>query len=109
MLIKGFEVRGIQVDEETRCVHYHTEIDRIAIKFHCCGIYYPCYECHQEIGCGQPDVWPKERFGDRAILCGACGHELTIAEYLECKSECPQCSAPFNPGCKLHRHLYFAT
>ncbi|MDN7245021.1 CHY zinc finger protein [Planococcus shenhongbingii] len=100
-------VKGIGVDDETRCAHYHSENDRIAIKFFCCGIYYPCFECHQAVGCGNPKVWPKERFDEKAVLCGACGHELTVQEYLDCSSSCPVCSAGFNPGCSLHKHLYF--
>lgn len=107
MLIKGVILKGRVLDEETRCAHYHSEIDRIAIKFYCCNIYYPCYQCHTEAGCGNPAVWPEEKFNEKAVLCGACGHELTVSEYLECKSECPACSAEFNPGCSLHKHLYF--
>ena len=103
----SFPVKGIDVDDETRCAHYHSEIDRIAIKFFCCGIYYPCFECHQAAGCGQPNVWPKEKFNEKAVLCGACGHELKIQEYLDCASSCPACQARFNPGCSLHKHLYF--
>ena len=109
MLIKGQFVLGNVLDEETRCSHYHSEIDRIAIKFYCCYTYFPCYECHSENGCGSADVWPEEKFVEKAVLCGACGYELTISEYLECKSACPACSASFNPGCSLHRHLYFQT
>lgn len=109
MRIKGHIVRGQVLDEETRCTHYHSEIDRIAIKFYCCNTYYPCYECHDEDGCGSPAVWPKEKFGDKAVLCGSCGYELTVAEYLGCQSTCPMCSVAFNPGCSLHRHLYFET
>lgn len=100
-------VKGIDVDEETRCAHYHSEIDRIAIKFFCCSIYYPCFECHKAVGCKNPQVWPKERFNEKAILCGACGYELTIQEYLNCASSCPACASKFNPGCSLHAHLYF--
>ncbi|TWT27429.1 CHY zinc finger protein [Planomicrobium sp. CPCC 101110] len=100
-------VIGINVDPETRCAHYHSEIDRIAIKFFCCGKYYPCYQCHESAGCGKSAVWPKERFDEKAVLCGACGHELTVKEYLGCTSVCPACSASFNPGCSLHKHLYF--
>ncbi len=100
-------VKGIDVDPETRCAHYHSEIDRIAIKFYCCGVYYPCYECHEAVGCGRPAVWPKGEFGQQAVLCGTCRHELTVREYLDCASVCPNCSAPFNPGCSLHKHLYF--
>ncbi|QHJ70306.1 CHY zinc finger protein [Planococcus halotolerans] len=100
-------VKGIGVDEETRCSHYHSEIDRIAIKFYCCGEYYPCFECHQAVGCGNHQVWPKKEFTQKAVLCGSCGYELSIAEYLKCESSCPNCSAAFNPGCSLHKHLYF--
>ncbi|MBE1555339.1 CHY zinc finger protein [Sporosarcina limicola] len=107
MIITGHTVRGAVIDDETRCTHYHSEIDRIAIKFYCCDMYFPCYECHEENGCDNPKVWPKEKFDEKAILCGTCGHELTVSEYLDCKSECPACSAAFNPGCGSHRNLYF--
>lgn len=100
-------VHGLNVDTETRCAHYHTEIDRIAIKFFCCGAYFSCFECHDVVGCGTPKVWPREQFDQKAVLCGACGYELTINEYLECASTCPECVASFNPGCSLHKHLYF--
>lgn len=100
-------VYGVDVDSETRCTHYHTEIDRIAIKFFCCGEYYSCFECHEAVGCGNPGVWPHDQFDQKAVLCGSCGYELTIHEYLKCESSCPECTAPFNPGCSLHRHLYF--
>jgi uncharacterized CHY-type Zn-finger protein len=107
MQIKGFEVKGSLVDQETRCTHYHTVKDRIAIKFYCCQTYYPCFECHEEHGCGQTATWPKEKYDHKGILCGSCGTELTIGEYLNCQSTCPNCLADFNPGCNLHRHLYF--
>lgn len=100
-------VKGVGVDAETRCSHYHSEIDRIAIKFYCCGDYYPCFECHQAVGCGDHQVWPEKEFTQHAVLCGSCGYELTIEEYLQCESSCPNCSASFNPGCSLHKHLYF--
>lgn len=107
MICKEQEVVGSVIDSETRCVHYHSKLDIIAIKFYCCGKYFPCYECHNESGCGSPDVWPKEQFGEKAVLCGGCGYELTVEEYLGCKSECPACGEGFNPGCGLHTELYF--
>lgn len=45
----------------------------------------------------------------RAVLCGVCGHQLTVIEYLDCGSTCPACGTAFNPGCARHRHLYFET
>lgn len=107
MNVKGHYVGGSVLDEETRCAHYHKEVDRISIKFYCCSTYYPCHQCHEEDGCGQASVWPKEQFDEKAVLCGACGNELTVNEYLGCESECPYCKAAFNPACSLHREFYF--
>lgn len=107
MNIHGYQVIGEQVDPETRCAHFHKEIDRIAIMFYCCKQYFPCYQCHAQHGCGQPMKWPQTRFNEKAILCGTCGHRLTINQYLRCASECPNCHSSFNPGCNSHTHLYF--
>lgn len=107
MICKGHHVSGNVVDSYTRCAHYHTELDIIAIKFFCCDTYFPCYQCHEESGCGSAKVWPKEKYDEKAVLCGACGHELTVNEYLGCNSTCPSCRERFNPGCKLHSKLYF--
>jgi uncharacterized CHY-type Zn-finger protein len=108
LLIHNQQVFGNAIDKETRCAHYHNEIDRIAIKFYCCQAYFSCYICHEEKGCGSPAVWPTTKFHEQAVLCGSCGHELSISDYLDCKSTCPACNAAFNPGCSLHKHLYFA-
>lgn len=107
MLIHKQQVKGKDIDKETRCLHYRSEIDRIAIKFYCCHTYYPCFSCHDEVGCNTPQVWPKSQFHQKAVLCGFCGTELTINEYLSCNSLCPSCKSPFNPGCSTHKHLYF--
>ncbi|WP_322348592.1 DUF1284 domain-containing protein [Tumebacillus algifaecis] len=101
------KVYGVDVDAETRCKHYHSPVDIIALKFGCCERYYPCYECHLEVADHQPEPWPKSRFDEPAVLCGACGHELTVHEYKNCESRCPTCGAAFNPGCQLHHSLYF--
>ncbi|WP_041121280.1 CHY zinc finger protein [Jeotgalibacillus alimentarius] len=108
-IIHGHPVYGAVIDSETRCTHYHSEKDIIAIKFYCCGQYFPCVSCHDENGCGHRQVWPAERFSEKAILCGKCGIELTIDEYLQSNSACPSCNSAFNPGCSLHKHLYFET
>lgn len=101
-------VLGPVVDDETRCIHYRTPLDVVAIRFACCGAYYPCHLCHAETADHPAQQWPLEARGERAVLCGVCGHELTIAEYLVADA-CPHCAAPFNPGCRLHTHLYFET
>lgn len=95
------------IDQHTRCSHYHTERDIIAIKFKCCNTYYGCYLCHQEAVDHPPVVWTKQERGVKAILCGNCHTELTIQEYLDCHYKCPKCESLFNPRCENHYHLYF--
>lgn len=109
MKIHNVDVKGVGVDDQTRCAHYPGETDIIAIKFACCEKWFPCYECHAELAGHVSRVWPNEQFDTPAILCGACGHELTVREYLDCKSTCPRCRQGFNPRCASHRHLYFET
>ncbi|WP_078381345.1 CHY zinc finger protein [Sutcliffiella halmapala] len=104
---KEIQVLGQIVDKETRCAHYHTPTDIIAIKFYCCQTYFPCYQCHDEHTNHPRQVWPRDQFDQKAILCGVCHTELSINEYLHSNSTCPSCKSDFNPGCKLHYHLYF--
>ena len=103
------DVRGVEVGPETRCAHYHTDRDVIAIRFPCCDTYYPCFECHESETDHDPERWPRSQFGEPAVLCGVCGTELTIETYLGCDHHCPACDAAFNPGCANHYDLYFET
>lgn len=100
-------VFGQFVDGETRCVHYHSNKDIIAIKFKCCQKYYSCYKCHLEAENHEIKVWPKHQFDHNAILCGVCKTEFTIEQYLQ-MNQCKNCGSLFNEGCSLHHHLYFA-
>ena len=109
MLIHDVEVRGTNVDRQTRCEHYHSAFDIIAIKFNCCGDWFPCFECHTENAAHPAKVWATEDFETKAILCGNCGYRLSVTEYLKCDSVCPKCRSLFNPGCAKHYHLYFET
>ncbi len=99
-------VHGPTVDDETRCIHYRTPLDIIAIKFKCCGRYYPCHLCHQETEAHTAQQWSAHEQDTKAILCGSCKIELPITTY-RATDECPNCAAPFNPACALHAHLYF--
>lgn len=100
------EVHGATVDDQTRCIHYRTDRDVVAIRFRCCDRYYPCHLCHAESAGHEARQWPRAERGEAAILCGVCSTELSIANYLDVHA-CPACAAPFNPGCRLHSHLYF--
>ena len=104
---KSPRVLGVNLDSQTRCEHYHGPTDIIAIKMKCCGVYYACKDCHEALANHGIEVWPEEAGNQEAILCGACGIELTIRQYVECESRCPACSAGFNPGCRNHFHFYF--
>ena len=100
-------VKGKVTDDQTRYVHYHSQLDVIAIKFKCCDEYYPCYECHAEEAGHRSEVWEKKDFDTKAILCGVCGNEMTIQDYLTANNRCPHCNSAFNPNCNKHHHLYF--
>ncbi|ENH96297.1 hypothetical protein J416_11502 [Gracilibacillus halophilus YIM-C55.5] len=106
MNIHDFHVQGAMIDHHTRCAHYHSSTDIVAIKFRCCQTYYPCYQCHEEETNHSIRVWKKEEFDQKAILCGNCANELTINEYLG-RDFCIYCQSAFNPNCQRHYHLYF--
>ena len=107
LLAGDVPVYGLPVDTETRCIHYHGETDVIAIRFRCCDRFYPCHACHDAVADHTPRVWGVDEREANAVLCGECGAELSIERYLGVEA-CPNCGADFNPGCRLHRHLYFA-
>lgn len=100
-------VSGHSVDDGTRCVHYDSALDVVAIRFRCCDRYYPCHTCHAESVDHEAQIWPSDEFDQFAVLCGHCKTELTIRAYLACDDRCPNCDAAFNPRCRAHRHLYF--
>ena len=101
------KVYGKLVDGETRCEHYDSPLDIIAIKFKCCDNYYPCYQCHEETADHPAKVWNKDDWDTKGILCGVCKYELTINEYMKSNDQCPNCRSAFNPNCSKHYHLYF--
>lgn len=102
------EVRGVGLDAQTRCVHYHSELDVIAIRMMCCGLYYACKDCHQELAEHAVEPWPRDRWNEAAVLCGVCRLEMSIEGYMASGNVCPGCGAGFNPGCRTHYHFYFA-
>jgi uncharacterized CHY-type Zn-finger protein len=101
------QVRGVDLDPQTRCAHYHKAVDVIAIKMKCCGVYYACKDCHDALAGHTIAVWPRSEWDQLAVLCGTCGTELTVREYMNCANQCPACQAAFNPGCRNHYEFYF--
>jgi uncharacterized CHY-type Zn-finger protein len=102
----GPVVLGAVVDDRTRCVHYRSELDIVALRFHCCGAWYPCVHCHDEVVGHARTVWSASDGDVEAALCGECGTTMTISAYRVAET-CPSCGAGFNPGCALHHHQYF--
>ena len=98
---------GIKIDKNTRCIHYSSELDIIAIKFKCCNQYFACHSCHHAIAGHSAERWQKEDFHIKAILCGRCELEMTIDQYLSSENKCFNCRSPLNPQCKTHWNLYF--
>lgn len=101
------DVHGVELDPQTRCAHWHSPLDIIAIKMKCCGEYYACKDCHDALAGHASTVWPVREWDSKAVLCGACGTELSVRDYLRCDNVCPTCGAGFNPGCRNHYHFYF--
>jgi uncharacterized CHY-type Zn-finger protein len=107
MPVADHDVRGVALDPQTRCAHYNSQLDIIAIKMKCCGLYYACKDCHEDLAGHVIQVWPRSEWHQQAVLCGACGVELTVQAYMDCENQCPACGAGFNPGCRNHYHFYF--
>ncbi|ALE76872.1 hypothetical protein AD006_30905 (plasmid) [Pseudonocardia sp. EC080610-09] len=99
-------VYGAVVDHEARCTHYRGPLDVVAMRFRCCDRYYPCLHCHAEHADHPARRWPAAERSEPAVLCGVCRTEMSVDTYVDTDG-CPRCSAPFNPGCRLHHGYYF--
>lgn len=100
------QAQGLLVDDESRCVHYHSEKDIVSLQCYECKKYYACYQCHNAMEKHVFSPYPLKLSKDKPILCGACKRTMTFQEYQK-QIVCPFCSSPFNPGCKLHHSFYF--
>ena len=103
----GPTVRGVGVDRETRCAHYRSPRDVVAIRMKCCGEWYACRECHDALAAHPVQLWPRREWDEAAVLCGVCGTAMSIRAYVGGGVACPSCNAAFNPGCRAHHRLYF--
>lgn len=79
----------------------------MAIRFPCCGRYFACHACHEALADHAAMRWARAEFDRPAVLCGACGAEFAIRDYLDGDDRCPACGAAFNPRCRLHHPVYF--
>ena len=99
-------VFGLEIDEETRCLHYHSDLDIVALKCWVCQDYFSCYQCHDALRDHPFVAYPSKQKSDKVVLCGACRAELTIQDYQE-KMACSFCQRQFNPACQKHHSIYF--
>ncbi len=102
--MSDIKIFGCTIDSDTRCKHWNSKLDIIAIKLACCQKYYPCYLCHEENEYHKIEQWNND---EKAILCGVCKNDLLISEYLKCDNKCPSCKSDFNPNCQKHYLFYF--
>jgi uncharacterized CHY-type Zn-finger protein len=51
----------------------------------------------------------QSEWSQSAVLCLACGWELSIVRFMAGGDSCPHCGAAFNPGCGNHYRFYFAS
>ncbi|MCZ9310117.1 CHY zinc finger protein [Corynebacterium uberis] len=97
-------IRGVGVDAQGRCAHYHREVDVVALWCVTCQQFWACHACHEELANHRFGRAPVR--GVAAVLCGACGFTMEAAQY-QCVTQCPACGHGFNPGCAAHASRYF--
>lgn len=101
------KIYGGLLDQASRCRHYHTVLDIVALKCFACRNYYACYKCHDSLEAHPYQAYPDNRVADKVVICGVCKEEMTIAEYRSSKT-CPNCQSAFNPACGKHDAIYFS-
>ena len=84
------QAQGLLVDHESRCVHYHSDKDIVALQCYECKKYYACYQCHNELESHVFSPYP-----------------LNLKEEYTETGTCPFCNAAFNPACQNHYSIYF--
>ena len=100
------QINGLLVDDQSRCQHYHSTLDIVALKCFECLKYYACYQCHDCLEKHSFRAYPCQLKQDKVLICGVCRHEMTIEEYQDVEA-CPNCHRAFNPACSKHYDIYF--
>lgn len=104
----GRKILGVDVDPQSRCAHWHSAVDVVAMRFKCCRKFLGCRTCHDTVDGHSAELWDPMADPDEVVaLCGVCHSEFTLTDYLPTRDVCPKCRAAWNPGCVGHRHLYF--
>jgi len=53
-------VHGLELDAQTRCAHWRSPLDIVAIRMWCCGAYYACRQCHDAMADHPAQLWDPE-------------------------------------------------
>jgi uncharacterized CHY-type Zn-finger protein len=101
------DIFGLDLDAASRCRHWHSPLDIVAMRFKCCGKFFACADCHEALAGHSIERWTPADTEQVVARCGQCGLCMTLSGYLTCDDSCPGCRAPFNPGCRKHRGIYF--
>jgi biotin transport system substrate-specific component len=96
------EIYGLNLDDDGRCQHYHSQQDVVALACSQCQQFFACYLCHDVLK--DHSFVPVDK-ACNAILCGHCRHTMNFQAYSQ--NSCPICHYDFNPKCKLHYAIYF--
>lgn len=104
MIYKKEKIWGRLLDNEGRCIHWHSKLDVIANRCALCGKYYACYKCH-DLAEDHAFVPYPINSSSKIVMCGVCGYQFTYKHYQEIKV-CDRCKSPFNPRCSLHQSIY---
>lgn len=97
------KIYGIKIDQQSRCIHYHTKNDIVALMCRQCQKFYACYKCHDELN--NHTFRPVYANQVHNILCGNCRSLLKYNQYK--LNYCPYCQHSFNPKCIIHHSIYF--
>ena len=95
-------IHGIDLDQNGRCMHYHTENDVVALSCAQCHRYFACYLCHDAI---MTHKFAPADPTDKSVMCGVCHQTMDYQDYSQ--NECPNCHHAFNPKCVRHQDIYF--
>ncbi|MGT2742852.1 CHY zinc finger protein [Streptococcus plurextorum] len=96
-------IKGLELDSAGRCLHYHTDLDIVALQCQICQAFYACYLCHDALE--EHPFEPHDIDNTKPIFCGNCKTYLSFEDYHQ--GSCPSCQHRFNPNCKKHYSIYF--
>ena len=102
---------GVNTHGQSRCAHWHSDLDVLALQSPCCSKFYACATCHDALEDHPLQPWPADtKLSTKVLLCGVCEATFSAGQYLSGDKFCPDpaCAAPFNPGCRKHWHVHFS-